>query len=60
MSADITVFHSEEVDDRTLLLPGRYIGEVRGDTLTTDGAIGPYATEADAQRGICAGQWMLL
>ena len=58
MSADIAIFHSSEADDITRLRgEGWYIGTFQGDTLTTDDAKGPYATEQEAQNAIAKGAW---
>jgi hypothetical protein len=58
MSADIGLFHSSEVDDQSLLAIGWYIGIFTGEDLTTDGAIGPYETQADAAKALSSGEWL--
>lgn len=60
MSADIFLFHSDEVNDPALLAPGWYIGtaEPGAEALTTEGAIGPYPTNNDAARAMASGAYL--
>ena len=58
MSADVVIFHSSEVNDPTLLAEGWYIGTPRGDTLTTEGAIGPFPTQKAAAAAAATGAWL--
>jgi hypothetical protein len=60
MSCDISVFHSDELDDRALLpgADGWYIGAFIQNTNLLDAAGGPYGTEAAALDAMAHGAWL--
>lgn len=58
MSTDLVLFHSSEADDPHALPTGWYIGFPTGDTLTTDGAQGPFETRADAAHAAASGAYL--
>lgn len=58
MSVDVAVFHSDEVDDRSLLAFGWYVGSFRCGVLVCDGAVGPFADESEAVKAMVAGVWL--
>lgn len=59
MSADVFVFHSDELVKSPPVAAGWYVGSANQDgELTADGATGPFATEGFALAAMQSGAWI--